>query len=98
LPEYERRLRAEGYSAALTWVANVLATQERGQSGKVGVIGGLLAEAGHTREALDWLRFGLEHRVWEMPWLAVSPDYRKLHGDPAYNRLLDELHLPHPTS
>jgi TolB-like protein/tetratricopeptide (TPR) repeat protein/tRNA A-37 threonylcarbamoyl transferase component Bud32 len=98
LPEYQRRLASGGYDAALSWVATDLATRERGQASRVGVIGGLLAEAGRTEEALDWLRFGLEHRVWEMPWLAVSPDYRRLHGNPEYNRLLDQLGLPHPES
>jgi TolB-like protein/Tfp pilus assembly protein PilF/tRNA A-37 threonylcarbamoyl transferase component Bud32 len=98
VPEYRRRLAAEGYPAALEWVATFLAEREAHQSNRVGVIGGLLAEAGHTDEALDWLRFGIERRVWEMPWLAVSPDYRNLHGNAEYNRLLDQLGLPHPAS
>lgn len=46
--------------------------------------------------ALEALADGLERRVWEMRWISVIPDLRKLHGHPEFERIVDELSLPRP--
>lgn len=95
--ELDRRLATSDYANALDWLAHRLAADHRGEIDRIGVIGGLLAEAGDTEAAMQWLEEGVRARVWEMPWASVAPDYRNLYGQPGFNRILDEVGLPYPT-
>ncbi len=36
---------------------------------------------------MAWLGFGYEKRVWEMPWLTVTPDYDRLRDRPEFRRI-----------
>ncbi len=96
-PELERRLTSDGYDEALRWVALELSRVHAGDPAQVGVIAGLLAEAGELDEALAWLRLGLQQGSWEMPWITVGLDMENLHGQPEFDRMLDSMGLPHPT-
>lgn len=96
LPEYDQVLRDRGYDAALDWVAVRLADEHWEAPVRIGYLAGLLAEAGRTEMALEALADGLERRVWEMRWISVIPDLRKLHGHPEFERIVDELGLPRP--
>lgn len=96
LPEYDRLLRDRGYDVALDWVAMRLADEPWEAPTRVGYLAGLLAEAGRTEMALEELADGLEQRAWEMRWVSVLPDFRKLHGDPRFHRIVDTLGLPRP--
>jgi TolB-like protein len=95
-PQLEREIREVGYERALRAVALRLSAQYRSDAAQVGVITGLLAEADELEEALRWLRFGLEKRAWEMPWLSVTPDLNNLRGHPEYERILGQLGIPAP--
>jgi tetratricopeptide (TPR) repeat protein len=94
LPEYDRRLAAEGYGPALRWVATELDRKAVDRPYAAGVVAGLLAATGEKDRAIAWLEKGVERRSWEMAWLAVSPDYKPLHGMPAFSALLRRLALP----
>lgn len=93
-PELERRLARDGYAAALGWLAERASEESEGDPNQVGFVAGLLAEAGRLDEAMTWLRFGYEKRVWEMPWLAVTPDYDRLRGRSDFQALVAKLGLP----
>ena len=94
VPELRDRLARQGYEAALRWVADRLSRDAQGDPNQVGVVGGLLAEAGRPDEAIAWLRFGLERRVWEMPWLTIAPDYDGLRDRPEFRSIVAALGLP----
>ncbi len=96
VPRYDRVLAAEGYEAALSWVALELDRSPATDIGEVGVVAGLLALAGEEERALDWLRRGFEHNAWELGWLAVSPDYEPLYDQPAFRELLRAIGVPQP--
>ena len=96
VPFFDERLARDGYEAALKTTADRISDGVHGDSGQTGVVAGLLAEAGESDRALDWLELGLKNRAWEMPWIGAAPDYRKLHGLPRYDHLLDVLRIPHP--
>jgi Tfp pilus assembly protein PilF len=98
LPEFDRRLREGGYEEALGWIASQASKDYWDKRQEIGVIAGLLAEAGRKEEAIRWLRLGVESHAWEMPWLSVSPDYRNLYGEPDFSALLSELGLPQPSA
>jgi serine/threonine-protein kinase len=94
VPELEQHLAREGYGAGLRWVALRVSRDAEGDPNQVGFVGGLLAEAGLADDAMRWLRFGLERRVWEMPWLTVSPDYDNIRDRPDFRALVARLGLP----
>ncbi|MBZ0089491.1 MAG: tetratricopeptide repeat protein, partial [Thermoanaerobaculia bacterium] len=94
VPELERRLTRDGYDAALRWVAKRAADESKGDPNQVGFVAGFLAESGQLDEAMAWLRFGYEKRVWEMPWLTVTPDYDRLRDRPDFQALVAKLGLP----
>src|SRR5690606_6752881 len=96
LAEFERRRAADGYEPALRWLALRLAADTQALETRLGVVAGLLAQAGELDLALDLLEEGYERRAWELAWTAVVPDLRNLHGLPRFNRLLDRLGLPRP--
>lgn len=98
VPMLETELARSGYRAALHATALRLSEQYAGDPAQVGVIAGLLAEAGEPEAAMDWLRFGLARRVWELPWLAVTPDLRSLHARPDYVELIRATGLPRASS
>lgn len=97
LAEFERRSAADGFEPALRWLALRLAADTQALETRLGVVAGLLAQAGELDLALDLLEEGYERRAWELGWTAVAPDLRNLHGLPRFNRLLDRLGLPRPT-
>jgi serine/threonine protein kinase/TolB-like protein/Tfp pilus assembly protein PilF len=94
VPELEQRLARDGYGAGLAWIARRVSSDAEGDPNQVGFVGGLLAEAGEAEEAMRWLRFGLEQRVWEMPWLAVSPDYDRIRDRPDFREVVGRLGIP----
>jgi TolB-like protein/Tfp pilus assembly protein PilF/tRNA A-37 threonylcarbamoyl transferase component Bud32 len=96
VPFFEQHLASEGYEQALAATARRISERTRADAGQIGVVAGLLAEAGESDRALDWLEMGLKSRAWEMPWIGAAPDYRNLHGLPRYDHLLDILKIPHP--
>ncbi len=96
VPFFDEHLARDGYDSALAATANRISRRIQGDAGQIGVIAGLLAEAGESDQALDWLELGLKDRAWEMPWIGAAPDYLKLHGLARYNHLLDILRIPHP--
>ena len=93
LPEFERRLAAEGYDKALRWMALELDANPPSGASRVGVIAGLLALSGERDKALAWLEKGLEQRAWDLGWIAVSPDYASLRGDPRFAALTERIGL-----
>ncbi len=94
VPELERELAGSGYEAALRAIALRLSAEYAGDPAQVGIISGLLAEAGKSEEALKWLRLGLERRIWDLPWQAVTPDLENLRGLPEYRRIIAATGLP----
>jgi Flp pilus assembly protein TadD len=97
VPELEEKIGTMGYESALRTIALRMDREFSGQIGHLGVVAGLLSEAGETERALKWLRQGAETRSWTLAWLAVSTDYRRLHGNPEFEALLRKLDLP-PTA
>ena len=98
LPEFERRLAAEGYDKALRWMALQLDANPPAGASRIGVIAGLLALSGEREKALAWLERGLEERAWDLGWIAVSPDYASLRSDPRFVAITKRLGLPAPPS
>ncbi len=96
LVDLDRWLEQDGYDSALRKLANRLDEKYRGDPTVVGVVGGLLAEAGELDKATSWLQLGFENRVWELPWLSITPDYENLHGRSEFKRLVESLGLPLP--
>ena len=98
LPEFERRLRADGYDKALHWMALELDGNPPAGASRIGVIAGLLALSGERDKALAWLEKGLEQRAWDLGWIAVSPDYANLRTDPRFAVLTRRIGLSPPPS
>lgn len=94
VPEFERDLRAKGYESALSSLALRLDEQYAGDLSHLSIVPGILAEAGHSDRALDWLRRGVARRFWSLCWMPVMYDLRKLRGHPEFERLVEQLGLP----
>ena len=94
IPEYQRRLKADGYSKALHWMATTLDADPPVGASRIGVIAGLLAQAGEHDRAIYWLERGYSERAWDLGWLAIAPDYSSLRGDPRFESLLHMIGLP----
>lgn len=96
LAEFDRRLAADGYPAALAWIADQLDAATAGRNVHPGVVAGLLACAGQPDRAMLWLERGFERHDWVMGWIATMPDLESLHGRPDFGRLVRKLGLPDP--
>ena len=94
VPELERDIASSGYDFALREVALRLSAEHAGDPAQVGVIAGLLAEAGEKEGALKWLKLGLDRRIWDLPWQAVAVDLESLSDDPEYQRIIAATGLP----
>lgn len=51
------------------------------------------AEMGNKHEALTWLRFVADHGMPNYPLLRHNPSMGKLHGNPEYERFMEELEV-----
>jgi len=49
---------------------------------------------GDLESALEWLGRAFEVHATELAWLRVRPFFERLHGEPAFDELLDRLGLP----
>ncbi|MFL6294200.1 MAG: tetratricopeptide repeat protein, partial [Thermoanaerobaculia bacterium] len=49
---------------------------------------------GDLESALEWLGRAFEAHATELAWLRVRPFFERLHGEPAFDELLDRLGLP----
>ena len=94
IPEFQRRMQANGYEPALQWMATTLDADPPVGAARFGVIAGLLAQAGERDRALHWLERGYSERSWDLGWLAIAPDYDSLRGDPRFESLLKRIGLP----
>ncbi|MEO7793623.1 MAG: protein kinase, partial [Thermoanaerobaculia bacterium] len=94
IPEFQRRLKANGYPQALHWMATTLDADPPVGASRFGLIAGLLAQAGETDRAIYWLERGYSARAWDLGWLAIAPDYHSLRGDPRFVSLLEKIGLP----
>ncbi|HUF18189.1 MAG TPA: protein kinase [Thermoanaerobaculia bacterium] len=48
---------------------------------------------GDREAALEWLDQAVLERSWYLPFLAVEPNFRPLHGDPRFHEILNTLRL-----
>jgi TolB-like protein/Tfp pilus assembly protein PilF len=96
LPEFDRRLAAEGYEPAHAWVANELDSMSSNPRVTVGLVSGLLATAGEADKAMRWLERGYESRDWVLGWIATTNDLKSLRGRDDYRALVRKVGLPLP--
>lgn len=94
--EYDSVLASSGYSAALRTVALRLEQQALTAKGPIGIGAGLLSLSGEEERALRLLHLDYERRTWYLQWIAVLPDYKPLHDQPAFRDLVRLMGLPQP--
>lgn len=56
------------------------------------------ASLGETDLALQWLEKAIEQRDILAAYISVFPSLRKLHDEPRYKQLLQQMKLPHPST
>ncbi len=94
--ELERRIGEDGYETALVWAAHRLSPRvSREVPTQVGVIAGLLAEAGETEEALALARVrASSSRSGTCPGSPSASTCENLHGTPEFDEASTSMGLP----
>lgn len=80
------------------WEIDTLTVQARDGRGRAVWLALAHAHLGQWPYALDWLERAHERGERELRFAAVIPAFQPLHSDPRFQRLLNELNLPPPSS
>src|SRR5262245_45861254 len=84
----------DGYSGALSRVAEMLITRSRTSHVTPWQIGTLYTRAGKTDEAMAWLENAYEARDQNLPYISVDPIFDDLRDHPRFKELLRRMNLP----
>ncbi|MBU1337616.1 MAG: protein kinase [Acidobacteria bacterium] len=89
-----RGFEEEGYSGALTRLAEMMIKRSRTTFVTPWRIGTMFTRAGKTDEAIEWLEKAYDAHDPNMPSVFVDPIFDGLRGDPRFQELLRKMNLP----